>query len=117
MSSPFALYPYKPGDRVTLKKTHPCGGITWTVFRAGMDIALRCDTCGHLHVFPRRTLEKSTRSVVSADTAETPQPKPPAGAPTRIPSGKPAGALQGKAAAKPQGKPAAKPVTRSSKSP
>ncbi len=68
MPSPFALYPYQPGDRVTLKKPHPCGSNTWIVIRTGADIALRCVQCGHQTVMPRQTLEKATRKV------EHPQP-------------------------------------------
>lgn len=63
MPSPFALYPYQPGDRVTMKKPHPCGGLVWIVIRAGADIALRCETCGHQVVLARQPLEKSTRKV------------------------------------------------------
>lgn len=63
MPSPFALYPYQTGDRVTLKKPHPCGGFVWVVIRTGADIALRCETCGHLTVIARQPLEKRTKKV------------------------------------------------------
>lgn len=34
------------GDRVELRKPHPCGGTSWTVVRIGADIGLVCETCG-----------------------------------------------------------------------
>lgn len=50
----------KPGDRMRLKKKHPCGGAEFEVVRAGMDVRLRCLTCGSQIVLPRRKLEKMT---------------------------------------------------------
>lgn len=38
----------KLGDRVRLRKPHPCGGDTWEVTRIGSDIRLRCLTCGRV---------------------------------------------------------------------
>ena len=40
---------YKPmkldlGDRVTTRKNHPCGGITFELTRVGMDIRKKCET-------------------------------------------------------------------------
>jgi len=63
MPAPFALYPYQNGDRVTLKKAHPCGSQVWLVIRAGADVTLRCDKCGHVTVMGRRALEKATKKV------------------------------------------------------
>ena len=76
MPSPFTLYPYHPGDRVTMKKPHPCGGFIWTVFRTGADIALRCDTCGHQVVLARQDLEKRTKKVDKAGAPAADQTKP-----------------------------------------
>lgn len=47
------------GDRLVLRKKHPCGGNTFTVERAGMDFRLRCETCGSRLQIARRKLEKS----------------------------------------------------------
>lgn len=33
------------GDRVTLKKKHPCGGNTFVITRTGMDFRMKCETC------------------------------------------------------------------------
>ncbi len=44
------------GDRVSLRKSHPCGGFTWKIVRLGADIGLECDTCGHRVLLTRREL-------------------------------------------------------------
>ncbi len=46
------------GDVVEMRKKHPCGGSTFEVVRAGMDVRLRCLTCGSQIRLPRRRLEK-----------------------------------------------------------
>ncbi len=37
---------YNIGDKVITKKTHPCGGNSWTIVRVGSDIKIKCDKCG-----------------------------------------------------------------------
>lgn len=51
-------------DRVELKKPHPCGGKAWEILRVGMDIKLRCMTCGHELMLPRSKAEKSIRKIL-----------------------------------------------------
>jgi hypothetical protein len=46
------------GDRVELRKQHPCGGISFEVMREGMDFRLKCETCGAMIWLKRRDLEK-----------------------------------------------------------
>jgi hypothetical protein len=53
----------KPGDVVTLKKQHPCGGRDFEVMRAGMDFRLRCLGCGAQIWLTRAALEKRVRQV------------------------------------------------------
>ena len=52
-------------DRVELKKPHPCGGKAWEILRVGMDIKLRCMTCGHELMLPRSRAEKSIRKILT----------------------------------------------------
>lgn len=52
------------GQRVELKKKHPCGGSVWTVLRVGMDIKLRCGVCGHELMLPRSRAEKAIRKIL-----------------------------------------------------
>ena len=42
------------GDVVEMRKTHPCGGKTWTVVRVGADIGIICRTCGRRVMLTRR---------------------------------------------------------------
>ena len=53
-----------PGDRVELKKQHPCGGSAFTVLRAGMDFRLKCETCGAQIHLTRPDLEKRVRRIL-----------------------------------------------------
>ena len=55
------------GDRVELRKQHPCGSKTWQIFRVGMDIKLRCEGCGHELMLPRSKAEKSIRKVLTKE--------------------------------------------------
>ena len=57
----------RPGDVVRLKKPHPCGGYLWRVNRAGGDIGLRCETCGHHIMTPRFRIERRIRAVTRPD--------------------------------------------------
>jgi hypothetical protein len=52
------------GDRVRLRKPHPCGGYTWDVTRIGADIGIRCTTCGRRVMLPRTKLERQVKSIV-----------------------------------------------------
>ncbi|MGP1441017.1 MAG: DUF951 domain-containing protein [Anaerovoracaceae bacterium] len=47
------------GDRLTLKKAHPCGGNKFEVIRAGMDVKLKCCGCGSQVTIIRNKLEKN----------------------------------------------------------
>ena len=51
----------EPGDRLGLKKGHPCGANDWEVMRLGMDIKLRCLGCGRYVTIPRSRLERRLR--------------------------------------------------------
>ncbi len=57
----------KLNDRVELKKQHPCGGRTWLILRLGMDIKLRCETCGHELMLPRSKAEKAVKKILSEE--------------------------------------------------
>jgi hypothetical protein len=51
------------GDRVRLRKAHPCGGREWTVHRTGADVGLTCATCGRRIMLERELFERSARLV------------------------------------------------------
>jgi hypothetical protein len=48
----------RTGDRLQLRKPHPCGGSAWRVVRLGADIGLVCETCGHKVMVDRRRIEQ-----------------------------------------------------------
>ena len=52
---------FRLGEQLTLRKPHPCGGTSWRVERLGADIGIRCLTCGHYLLTPRRKLERALK--------------------------------------------------------
>lgn len=52
------------GQRVRMKKQHPCGSDVWTIIRVGMDFRIKCDRCGRSVMLPRHKFEKSVREVL-----------------------------------------------------
>ncbi len=63
------------GDRIRLRKPHPCGSYDWLVVRLGADIGLRCEKCGRRVLLPRAEVERRTKQVLSravdADTTSS----------------------------------------------
>lgn len=55
-------------DRLTMKKTHPCGSKEWIVLRVGMDFKLRCVGCGREIMIPRSKAEKNIRKIERNDS-------------------------------------------------
>ncbi len=53
------------GDRLRLRKPHPCGNYDWLVVRLGADIGLRCEKCGRRVLLPRAEVERRTKRVLS----------------------------------------------------
>jgi len=49
------------GDRLRLRKQHPCGNYDWEVVRLGADIGLRCERCGRRILLPRSEVERRTK--------------------------------------------------------
>ena len=57
-------FDYKLGNKIVMKKPHPCGSDTWEILRVGMDFRLKCCGCGHQVMIPRTTVEKSTKKLI-----------------------------------------------------
>ena len=55
------------GDKLLMKKKHPCGADIFTVTRIGMDFKLVCDGCGHEIMIPRKTAEKSLKKIIKGE--------------------------------------------------
>ena len=58
------------GDRVMMKKEHPCGSATWLVIRIGADVKIKCEGCGRIVMLDRPTFEKRLKKVVSRKTED-----------------------------------------------
>jgi hypothetical protein len=58
------------GDRVQMKKPHPCGATDWTVERVGAHVALRCLGCGRRVMLTRAELHKRMKRIVAPARAE-----------------------------------------------
>ena len=54
----------RTGDRLLLRKPHPCGGTAWLVFRLGADIGLACEKCGRRVLIERRRVERRLVSFI-----------------------------------------------------
>jgi hypothetical protein len=59
--------PFRVGDRITLKKPHPCGGREWAVYRIGADIGLRCLECERRVMLTRKEVE---RRMIARETGD-----------------------------------------------
>ncbi len=64
------LMHFQLGDRLRLRKQHPCGNYDWEVVRLGADIGLRCEKCGRRVLLPRSEVERRVKQVLP------PAPKP-----------------------------------------
>ncbi len=55
---------YEIGDKVEMKKIHPCGSKIWQIERTGVDIKLRCEGCDHRVMIPRPKFEKAIKKII-----------------------------------------------------
>lgn len=65
--------PVVVGDRVSLRRAHPCGSHEWVVVRVGADIGLRCLTCGRRILLPREEFERRLKELSPAPPEVTPE--------------------------------------------
>lgn len=52
---------YNVGDKVKIKKIHPCGSNIWEILRVGVDFKLKCTGCEHVIMITR---EKALKMIV-----------------------------------------------------
>jgi hypothetical protein len=60
----------RPGDKLLMKKQHPCGNNTFLVLRSGMDFRIRCTKCGHEIIVPRLKCEKNVKKIIRENTQD-----------------------------------------------
>ena len=61
------IVPFSVGDKVVLRKPHPCGSNAWDVFRIGADIGLSCSGCGRRVMLERPLVQRRMKSRIPAD--------------------------------------------------
>ncbi|MCU0498390.1 MAG: DUF951 domain-containing protein [Anaerolineae bacterium] len=59
----------KPGDRVQMRKPHPCGSDQWEVYRIGSDIGLRCLGCDRRVLLTRSVFNKRVKRVIPSESS------------------------------------------------
>ena len=55
----------KVGDRVEMRKQHPCGGKNFEILRIGMDFKIKCEKCGREVMVPRNKIERNIKKIIS----------------------------------------------------
>lgn len=53
------------GDKIVMKKKHPCSSDVFSVARVGSDVRIICDGCARDLTLPREALEKMIKKVIS----------------------------------------------------
>jgi hypothetical protein len=56
---------WQVGDRLRLRKPHPCGGDTWRLTRTGADMGLECLTCGRRVMLDREEFNRRVKERVA----------------------------------------------------
>ena len=56
---------FEVGEKVKLKKPHPCGANKWEIRRVGMDFKVKCLKCGRLVMMSRREFEKDFKEKIN----------------------------------------------------
>lgn len=55
---------YNLNDKVIMKKAHACGTNEWEIIRMGVDIKLKCVSCGREIMMDRLEFEKKLKKVI-----------------------------------------------------
>ena len=55
---------YKLGTKVIMKKQHPCGTNLFEIVRLGVDIKIKCISCGRVVMLPRIEFNKKIKKIV-----------------------------------------------------
>lgn len=58
------------GDRLIMKKKHPCGADSFSVLRIGADFRIRCDGCGREVMLERVKVEKNIRKIIRPENGD-----------------------------------------------
>ena len=62
------------GDRVEMKKQHPCGCKTFEILRVGMDFKIKCEKCERIVMMDRCDfLKRMKKCIAHAPQENTPE--------------------------------------------
>lgn len=53
------------GDKIELRKPHPCGCKEFLVTRVGVDFKIHCMKCGRDVMVPRVKIEKNIKKIIA----------------------------------------------------
>lgn len=56
------------GDKVIMRKQHPCGNSEFLIIRIGSDVKLMCVRCGRYVELPRVKAEKQIKTIIKKDS-------------------------------------------------
>lgn len=59
------------GDSVIMKKPHACGANLWIITRIGVDIKIKCETCGREVMLDRLEFTRKLKKVLGGNNEET----------------------------------------------
>lgn len=62
---------YNLGDKVIMKKAHPCGSSEFEIIRLGADIKIKCTNCSRVIMLPRVDFNKKIKKVVKNEKKES----------------------------------------------
>lgn len=52
------------GDRIQMKKKHPCSADIFKILRVGSDVRVICTGCGRDLTLPRESIEKMIKKIL-----------------------------------------------------
>ncbi len=55
------------GDKLQMKKSHPCGCNIFDVLRIGADFRIKCSQCGREVMLERVKVEKNIKKIIRED--------------------------------------------------
>lgn len=57
------MYKFSEGDKVTLKKSHPCGSYDWKLLKNGVEVTIECVGCGRIVKIKRTEFNRRIKSI------------------------------------------------------
>ncbi len=65
------MYKFKVGDKVSLKKAHACGNKIWLLQKNGVDVTIKCLSCGRIVKLNRREFAKRIVKIEEGEINES----------------------------------------------